>query len=71
MIYRVNAGAIPKAHWIQDASIGGGRIIGEACHFIDLMAWMCDSCPVKVTASALDDKQNLNDTVNIMTVYTR
>ena len=66
MIYRVNAGAIPKAHWIQDASIGGGRIIGEACHFIDLMAWMCDSCPVKVTASALDDKQNLNDTVNIM-----
>lgn len=66
MIYRVNAGMIPKEHWIQDASIGGGRIIGEACHFIDLMAWMSDSFPIKVTASALDDKQGLNDTVNIM-----
>ena len=66
MIYRVNAGAIPRGHWIQDLSIGGGRIIGEACHFIDLMAWICDSQPVKVTASAVDDHQYLNDTVNIM-----
>ena len=37
IIITVNAGAIPADHWIQDASIGGGRIIGEACHFIDLM----------------------------------
>lgn len=32
----VNAGAIPADHWTQDPEIGGGRIIGEACHFIDL-----------------------------------
>ncbi|HEX2974990.1 MAG TPA: bi-domain-containing oxidoreductase, partial [Bacteroidales bacterium] len=36
---RVNAGLIPKGHWIQDPVIGGGRIIGEACHFIDLMQY--------------------------------
>ncbi|WP_210397617.1 bi-domain-containing oxidoreductase [Motiliproteus sediminis] len=33
---RVNAGSIPKNHWIQDALVGGGRIIGEGCHFVDL-----------------------------------
>jgi predicted dehydrogenase/threonine dehydrogenase-like Zn-dependent dehydrogenase len=32
----VNAGSIPRGHWTQDAAIGGGRIIGEACHFVDL-----------------------------------
>ena len=32
----VNAGAIPREHWTQDAEVGGGRIVGEACHFIDL-----------------------------------
>ena len=37
IIMTVNAGAIPGEHWIQDSSIGGGRIIGEGCHFIDLM----------------------------------
>ncbi|RMG43767.1 MAG: dehydrogenase [Acidobacteria bacterium] len=37
MVMTVNAGAIPKEHWTQDRTIGGGRIIGEACHFIDLL----------------------------------
>ena len=37
IIITINAGAIPKEHWVQDSLIGGGRIIGEACHFIDLM----------------------------------
>jgi predicted dehydrogenase/threonine dehydrogenase-like Zn-dependent dehydrogenase len=36
-IMTVNAGAIPSEHWTQDPDIGGGRIIGEACHFIDLL----------------------------------
>ena len=39
-IMTVNAGAIPINHWIQDAEIGGGRIIGEACHFIDLIRFL-------------------------------
>ena len=34
---RVNAGFIPKDHWTQNPNVGGGRIIGEMCHFIDLM----------------------------------
>lgn len=66
MIYRVNAGQIPASSWIQDKQIGGGRIIGEACHFIDLLSFMCDSTPCAVSASVLPDPQGLNDTVNIM-----
>lgn len=65
MIYRVNAGSIPADNWIQDPAIGGGRIIGEVCHFIDLMTYMCGSLPAKVSASALYDASGLNDTVNI------
>ncbi|MDR0606120.1 MAG: Gfo/Idh/MocA family oxidoreductase [Bacteroidales bacterium] len=66
MLYRINAGYIPADVWIQDIKIGGGRIIGEACHFIDLMTYMCGSLPVRVTASAMQDSRNLNDTVNIL-----
>jgi len=36
----INAGAIPPEHWTQDAVVGGGRIIGEACHFIDLLRFL-------------------------------
>ena len=40
MIYRINAGAIPKDTWIQDIEVGGGRILGEACHFIDYLTYL-------------------------------
>ena len=43
IIMTVNAGSIPKDHWVQDESIGGGRIIGECCHFIDLMRYLVGS----------------------------
>ncbi|WP_031571259.1 bi-domain-containing oxidoreductase [Rheinheimera texasensis] len=46
----MNAGAIPASHWTQDNSVGGGRIIGEACHFIDLMRFLADSEIVSVQA---------------------
>jgi len=39
-IYTVNAGAIPADHWTQDMEAGGGRIIGEACHFVDLLRYL-------------------------------
>ncbi len=39
----VNAGALPGDHWIQDPERGGGRIIGECCHFIDLFSYLADS----------------------------
>lgn len=41
--YRVNAGVIPIDHWIQDPNVGGGRIIGEVCHFVDTCAYLCSS----------------------------
>lgn len=65
MIYRVNAGAIPADTWIQDKEIGGGRIIGEVCHFIDFLTFLNGSLPVSVSAVALPDPHNLQDTVNI------
>ena len=40
IVYTVNAGAIPSDHWTQRPEIGGGRIIGEACHFIDLVRFL-------------------------------
>lgn len=43
MVMTVNAGAIPADHWTQDPKVGGGRIIGEACHFIDLLRYLAGS----------------------------
>jgi len=40
LVMTVNAGAIPSDHWIQDPEVGGGRILGEACHFIDLLRYL-------------------------------
>lgn len=51
--YRVNAGLIPLNHWTQDPAIGGGRIIGEGCHFIDFITFLVGDSPVSVVAHAL------------------
>ena len=40
IVVTVNAGAIPGLHWTQDPSVGGGRIIGEGCHFVDLVRFL-------------------------------
>lgn len=53
--YRVNAGAIPLNHWTQDPEVGGGRIIGEACHFVDFITFLVGAAPVSMTAHALPD----------------
>ena len=50
---RVNAGFIPKDHWTQIPEIGAGRIIGEMCHFIDLMQFFTNSEPVNVYADCI------------------
>lgn len=54
-IMTMNAGEIPAEHWTQDNEIGGGRIIGEACHFIDLMRYLADSEIVSVQARRMGD----------------
>lgn len=58
--YRVNAGRIPSGHWTQDPREGGGRIIGEVCHFIDLMHYLTGSVTTRVFAEAI---QSRNDDV--------
>jgi len=50
MAYRVNAGRIPSEHWIQDPDVGGGRLIGEVCHFVDYMQALCGAMPISVHA---------------------
>lgn len=53
MHYRVNAGAIPRDVWIQDPEVGGGRMVGEGCHFIDFMQYVCGAPIVKVQAMCI------------------
>lgn len=50
IVYTINAGAIPATHWTQDPLVGGGRIIGEGCHFIDLICYLTGSTLVGVEA---------------------
>ena len=51
--YRVNAGALPADHWLLNPAIGGGRLVGEGCHFFDLLYWLCGSEPESVAAQAV------------------
>lgn len=53
IIATMNAGFIPADVWVQDLQVGGGRIVGEACHFIDLMVYLTGSKVAEVTMSAL------------------
>ena len=52
MHYRVNAGALPKDHWINDPEQGGGRVLGEVCHFVDFLSFLCGSVPITVHANS-------------------
>jgi predicted dehydrogenase/threonine dehydrogenase-like Zn-dependent dehydrogenase len=53
--YRVNAGYIPLNHWVHDPTQGGGRIIGEGCHFVDLLTFLVGQPPIAVRGAALPD----------------
>lgn len=57
MLYRVNAGALPREHWIQDPQVGGGRILGEMCHFVDMMQSVCGAKPSAVYAQCIGGPQ--------------
>jgi len=71
--YRVNAGFIPKEHWTQQADTGGGRIIGEVCHFIDLLQFFTGSLPVRVFAECIgsDNSRVKNDDNVLITIRFR
>jgi polar amino acid transport system substrate-binding protein len=53
IVYRVNAGQLPREHWTHDPVEGGGRIIGEACHFIDFVQYLTGALPARMTAEAV------------------
>lgn len=70
--YRVNAGIIPKNVWIQDRTIGGGRIIGEVCHFIDTCSYLIGSEVKSVFATTIQKSDQSipdEDNVNIVLNY--
>jgi predicted dehydrogenase/threonine dehydrogenase-like Zn-dependent dehydrogenase len=70
--YRINAGIIPKDHWIQDPLVGGGRVLGEVCHFIDTCSYLTNSSVKSVFASCVsqDDSTIVNeDNITIILNY--
>ena len=69
---RVNAGYVPKDSWVHDPEQGGGRIIGEVCHFVDLIQYISDSLPERVYAEcvsgnneAMPDRDNIAITIKL------
>lgn len=68
LIYTVNAGFIPANHWTQDAAVGGGRIVGEACHFIDLLRFLVGSPIVGVEARMMGRAQGVEIREDKMTI---
>ncbi len=70
MNYRVNAGLLPRDHWLHDPVQGGGRIIGEGCHFIDFLSFVASSpiASVVVKGTPSDDRYR-EDNVILMLKY--
>lgn len=66
--YRINAGLIPLTHWVHDPIQGGGRIIGEGCHFIDFLTFLVGSPPTSVYAQALPDEGRYRED-NVVMVF--
>jgi len=64
-IVTVNAGALPKEHWAQDARVGGGRIIGECCHFVDLLRFLSGSRIASRGAAFMDGPDRDTATITL------
>jgi polar amino acid transport system substrate-binding protein len=65
--YRVNGGRIPPGHWAHDPKIGGGRIVGEVCHFIDFIQFITGSSTTRVYAEAISTSSQ--DVINDDSVF--
>ena len=64
--YRINAGFLARSHWVNDPEQGGGRILGEVCHFVDLLSFLSGSIPARVIAKAFPNPgQYSGDNVNV------
>ena len=70
VVATINAGEILANHWTQDMSIGGGRIIGEACHFIDLITYLSGSLVKSVVMNSMgENSQENTDNATILLKY--
>ena len=70
VIATMNAGFIPKNEWVHDMEIGGGRIIGEACHYIDLCSFLTGSKVISVCMNAMGENPDENtDNASILLKY--
>lgn len=63
--YRVNAGALPRDHWLHDPVVGGGRILGEACHFVDFAVFLTEERIRRVFATSLRSGDETSDRENV------
>ena len=63
IVMTINAGEISSNHWVQDPKVGGGRIIGEICHFVDLLKFLCDARVVTFQIAEMQGRSR--DTVSI------
>jgi predicted dehydrogenase/threonine dehydrogenase-like Zn-dependent dehydrogenase len=63
--YRVNAGYLPLSHWLHDPLQGGGRLVGEGCHFVDFLTFLVGAPPMTVVGQSLPDtgRYNLDNVV--------
>jgi predicted dehydrogenase len=59
--YRINAGPLPLNHWLHDPEVGGGRIIGEGCHFVDFITFLVGATPTSVSAHMLPNDSKYRD----------
>ena len=55
VVYRVSAGTLPPDHWINDLEEGGGRLLGEGCHFVDFACWVIGALPERVSCTMRAD----------------
>ncbi len=67
--YTIAAGATPGGTWLTDPSVGGGRVIGEACHFVELCNFLVGASPIRVAASNLGRDPELDDSTVAMLSY--
>jgi predicted dehydrogenase len=70
ILYRVNSGFVPADHWVHSGEEGGGRIIGEVCHFVDAMQYITGSNPIRVFAERIsgDNKTSVNSDNTVVTL---
>lgn len=69
-LYRINAGPVDKKSWVMDPKLGGGRILGEVCHFVDLLCYLSNSRIRTIYASPLNFQDQLADTLTLNMSFT-